>query len=138
VITPTNNNPLLLYDGDCAICNRAVQWVLQHDRRAVFYFAPLQSELGKKQLSQHQLSYLQLDTLVLVANTKAYTHTNAVIEIGNQLGSIYRVFNILHIIPRFLRDAAYRYFAANRYKWFGYVDEQCIIPKAEWKNRFLE
>jgi predicted DCC family thiol-disulfide oxidoreductase YuxK len=41
------------------------------------------------------------------------------------------------IIPRFIRDAVYRFIAVNRYKWFGKTD-QCRVPTAEERERFLE
>ena len=38
---------LLLYDGVCGLCDHLVQFVLAHDRRGVFDFAPLQSATGR-------------------------------------------------------------------------------------------
>jgi predicted DCC family thiol-disulfide oxidoreductase YuxK len=41
------------------------------------------------------------------------------------------------IIPSFLRDAFYKWFAKNRYKFFG-KKETCRIPTAEEKQYFIE
>jgi len=38
---------LVLYDGVCGLCNRLVQFLLRHDRRAAFDFAALQSVTGR-------------------------------------------------------------------------------------------
>jgi predicted DCC family thiol-disulfide oxidoreductase YuxK len=38
---------LLLYDGVCGLCDHLVQFVLAHDPRGVFDFAPLQSATGR-------------------------------------------------------------------------------------------
>src|SRR5512132_2407844 len=38
---------LVLYDGVCGLCNRLPQFLLEHDRRAAFDFAPLQSSTAK-------------------------------------------------------------------------------------------
>ncbi|MGH9147073.1 MAG: thiol-disulfide oxidoreductase DCC family protein, partial [Vicinamibacterales bacterium] len=38
---------LVLYDGVCGLCSHLLQFLLEHDRRAVFTFASLQSEVGK-------------------------------------------------------------------------------------------
>jgi predicted DCC family thiol-disulfide oxidoreductase YuxK len=38
---------LLLYDGVCGLCDRLVQFVLTHDGRGLFRFAPLQSATGR-------------------------------------------------------------------------------------------
>ena len=41
---------ILFYDGHCGLCHSAVKFVLKHDRRALFRFAPLQGELAKQHL----------------------------------------------------------------------------------------
>jgi predicted DCC family thiol-disulfide oxidoreductase YuxK len=42
---------------------------------------------------------------------------------------------IFKFIPRPLRDLAYTFVAANRYRFFGKKDA-CLIPRPEWKDRF--
>ena len=37
----------MLYDGVCGLCSRLVRFLLEHDRRAVFTFAPLQGATGR-------------------------------------------------------------------------------------------
>ncbi len=39
-------NPIILYDGVCALCNRAVRFVLKHDYHDRFRFAALQTLLA--------------------------------------------------------------------------------------------
>lgn len=46
------DGPILLYDGNCGVCSRAVQWVLAHERYHFLRFAPLESAIG------HQLRSL--------------------------------------------------------------------------------
>ena len=57
---------LVLYDGVCALCNRLVRFLLKHDRKDVFRFAPLQSLLAERVLARHQLAPQALDTVYLV------------------------------------------------------------------------
>ena len=40
------------------------------------------------------------------------------------------------LLPRGLRDAAYRWLASNRYRWFG-RHEACALPAPEHRQRFL-
>ena len=40
------------------------------------------------------------------------------------------------IVPRPLRDRAYLFIASHRYQWFGKHD-QCMVPRPEWRDRFL-
>lgn len=40
------------------------------------------------------------------------------------------------IVPRPIRDRAYRIVAKNRYRWFG-RSEACMIPTPDIRRRFL-
>eukprot|EP01027_Heterolobosea_sp_BB2_P015515 GEZU01022193.1.p1 GENE.GEZU01022193.1~~GEZU01022193.1.p1 ORF type:complete len:118 (-),score=15.12 GEZU01022193.1:101-454(-) len=43
---------LVLYDGDCALCNSSVQFLIENDRIDRFRFASLQSPFAKKILER--------------------------------------------------------------------------------------
>jgi predicted DCC family thiol-disulfide oxidoreductase YuxK len=66
-----------------------------------------------------------------------YTRSTAALRIARQLDGAWPLVYLLLIVPRPLRDAAYRYFAAHRYKWFGELDA-CRVPTPELRSRFLE
>jgi predicted DCC family thiol-disulfide oxidoreductase YuxK len=131
-----NSHPVLLFDGVCNLCNASVQWVLLRDRKAVFHFAALQSETGQAKLKQFEMSSESFDTVVLVDGDRLYTRSDAALEVLRRLGGVYRFAVILKIIPRFIRNAVYRWIARNRYRWFG-KQEQCMLPQPEWKARFI-
>ena len=40
-------NYILFYEGECRICNRWVQWVVDRDEKKVFMFAALESDFFK-------------------------------------------------------------------------------------------
>ena len=56
-------NPILLYDGVCGLCNRSVQFILRHDRNAIFRLASLQSAIGRTILARHGANPDDLDTV---------------------------------------------------------------------------
>src|ERR1039458_8366452 len=39
--------PMLVYDGSCGFCSRAVQFILRHEQRHDLLFVPRDSDLGK-------------------------------------------------------------------------------------------
>jgi predicted DCC family thiol-disulfide oxidoreductase YuxK len=127
---------IVLFDGVCNLCNASVQWVLQRDRHNHFQFASLQSETGRRLLEQHGLEPGQLDTVVLIADGKAYTHSTAAIEVMRRLGGLWSVAAVLKMVPRPLRDAVYAWVGRNRYRWYGRT-EVCWLPRPEWKEKFL-
>lgn len=131
-----DSHPILLFDGVCNLCNASVQWVLLRDHKEVFRFAALQSETGNAKLQQFDLSSDSFDTVVLVDGDRLYTRSDAALEVLRRLGGIYSFAVVLKIIPRFIRNAVYSWIARNRYRWFG-RQEQCMLPRPEWKARFI-
>jgi predicted DCC family thiol-disulfide oxidoreductase YuxK len=128
--------PVLLFDGVCNLCNASVQWVLRHDRAGRFRFAALQSETGQALLARFGLDQEHFDTAVLVDGDRIFTRSDAALEILRQLGFPWSAVAVLRWAPRSLRNVVYDWVARNRYRWFG-RQEKCLLPRPEWKQRFL-
>ena len=129
-------NPIVLFDGVCNLCNRSVQTILRHDRQARFRFASLQSPLGEKLRDDFGIDREKVDSVILVEGGRWYQESNAALRIANGLGGLWKLFGVFRLIPRPLRDAAYRLIARNRYRWFGKT-ETCWVPTPELRGRFL-
>jgi predicted DCC family thiol-disulfide oxidoreductase YuxK len=137
------NNPIVLYDGVCGLCNRLTQFILRHDRRAIFRFASLQSSLAGKILARHGANATDLDTVYVVVNAdssdeRLLARSDAIVFIGKNLGGIRHWLAVLFaILPKFLRDWLYNRVARNRYRIFGRY-ETCPIPSPDIRSRFLD
>jgi predicted DCC family thiol-disulfide oxidoreductase YuxK len=123
-----NRNPIVLFDGYCNLCSSAVQFLLKRDKEKVFKYASLQSDFGIKSLAANGLSTTEIDTIVLLENGIAYTHSTAALKIAKYLSGIWPLFYAAIIIPTFLRDAIYKYISKNRYRWFGKKDTCMMLP----------
>ncbi|KAA9338143.1 thiol-disulfide oxidoreductase DCC family protein [Hymenobacter busanensis] len=131
------DSPTILFDGVCNLCHWLVQFIIERDPTARFQFASLQSEAGRQLLPAGLNADAQnLDTVVLVENGRVYTHSTAVLRILRQLAGPWRWLSVGIVLPAFLRDAAYRLVARNRYRWFG-KQESCWLPTPELQARFL-
>jgi len=128
--------PVLLFDGVCNLCNASVQWVLLHDRKGIFRFAALQSETGQELLRIWGRSTQDFDSVVLVDGERLLLHSDVPLEIVRRIGGLWQLLYVFKIIPRPIRDAMYRWIARNRYRWFG-RRESCMLPRSEWKDRFV-
>jgi predicted DCC family thiol-disulfide oxidoreductase YuxK len=128
--------PILFFDGVCNLCNSSVNFIIDRNKRQNLVFAPLQSELGQKILSQHQMPTEQLSTILLYENGKLYNRSTAALRIARHLDGLWAAMYAFIILPRFLRDGVYDWISANRYKWFGKTDA-CRMPTPEIKARFL-
>lgn len=126
---------IVLFDGQCNLCNGAVQYIIRNDPMGKFQFTSLQSEIGKEFLQRHDLPDT-LSSMVLIDKKKAYTESNAVLKIAWNLRFPWPLATVFFIIPGPLRNNIYSLIATNRYRLFGRSD-QCWIPTAELKERFL-
>jgi predicted DCC family thiol-disulfide oxidoreductase YuxK len=135
-VTPANDHPIVLFDGVCNFCDASVNFIIRHDRRGRFQFAPLQSDVGKELRAKHGLERQRLETLVLIERGVAYTRSTAALRIAKRLSGPHSLLYALIAIPEPVRDAAYNWFARHRYQWFGRRDE-CAIPAANVGSRFL-
>lgn len=128
--------PILLFDGVCNLCNGLVKWVIQRDKTGKIRFASLQSARGRELQQSFNINPDQLDSLVLIHQGKAHTKSDAALLLARELGGIYPALGVFRIVPRFIRDLVYDVVARNRYRWFG-QSEACMLPRPEWKSRFL-
>ncbi len=127
---------IVLFDGVCNFCNGAVNFIIRHDHKARFKFAPLQSEIGERLKLEYAIPP-DTDSLVLVEDGQAFTHSTGALKIANGLSGIWRLAYVFFIVPKPVRDWFYSTFAENRYKWFGKKDV-CMIPTPEVRERFVD
>lgn len=136
IMNPDTDKSIVLFDGVCNLCNGAVQFILQRDRKEQFLFASLQSDAAKEIMLHFDRDISELSTIYLVKDKKLYDKSTAALLIANQLNGFWPVLTVFLIIPKFIRDPIYTFIAKNRYKWFG-KKEQCMVPDKGWKKRFL-
>lgn len=134
VAAPTPKRPVLLFDGVCGLCNRAVDFVMARDRSQQFLFAPLQGEYAAGVVGPEPDGGWQ--TLVLVADGQQYRRSDAALQIAKRLGWPWRAAMLFWLVPRPLRDWAYDFVAKRRMAWFG-QKETCRLPTPAERARFL-
>jgi predicted DCC family thiol-disulfide oxidoreductase YuxK len=125
--------PVIFYDGVCGLCDRSVQFVIKHDKKKVFRFATLQSDLAHQVLGDS----ISFDSFVVYDQGKAYYRSTAALKMFYKLGGTWRLLYGFMIVPAFIRNGVYDFIARNRYKWFGKYDS-CKIPTPEQKALFLD
>ncbi|AXT20120.1 DUF393 domain-containing protein [Flavobacteriaceae bacterium AU392] len=129
---------LILFDGVCNLCNASVLYVIKRDKKDVFMFAPLQSDIGKQLIQKYNLDISKTDSILLYNPKKGlFSRSTAALKIASHLGIPTSLLSIFLILPSFIRNWVYDYIAKNRYKWYGKKD-QCMIPTPELKSKFLE
>ena len=111
-----NKPPIVIFDGDCAFCNKSVMFILKKDRTKTIEVCSNQSEKGKLLLKEYQLSVDTNSTIIYIADGKAYYKSTAALTISKKLKGLYPLLYLFMIVPKFIRDGVYDFIAKHRKK----------------------
>ena len=129
--------PIVVFDGVCALCSGWVRFLLRHDRESRYRFAAMQTEAGRALLVAHGLDPDDPSSFLLIDGERAWKDSDAIRCVVGGLGGIWRIAELLALLPRGLRDRVYRLVARNRYRWFGRT-QTCFLPTPEQRARFIQ
>ena len=75
---------LILFDGECGLCDKTVQFLLDKDKRGVLHFSPLQGEIADQILNE-RAHLRELDSILYVRthnmHCEVFAHSSAVSEL---------------------------------------------------------
>ncbi len=129
---------IILFDGLCNLCATSVQFIIKRDKKDIFRFVSLQSDLGQELLQQLPISKQKIDSIILYESNKAYYYkSEAVFEIVKSIGGFFYCLLIFKWLPTAVTNTIYDYIARNRYRWWG-KKESCLVPSQELQSKFLE
>ena len=136
------SQPVLLYDGECGLCNLAVRLLLRTDRAARLKFATLQSAKGQAYLRVWALPTENFDSMVFVPDwnvpdrSAPLLRTTGALAAAAEVGGVWRLVTWLRVFPSWLRDPFYKLVARTRYALFGEYRGK-PLAESEWRERFL-
>jgi predicted DCC family thiol-disulfide oxidoreductase YuxK len=139
---PDPSIPVLLYDGECGLCNGVVRFLLRHDPAGRLHFASLQSAPGQAYLKAQGLPTADFGTLVFVPDWNDPSpgafllRTSGALAAFAELGGAWRAAAWLRVIPAFLRDPFYTLVSRTRYAIFGKYRPRPLADPS-WEKRFL-
>ena len=135
--------PVLLYDGECGLCNWVVRRMLAADRAGRLHYGALQGESAQAYLKARGLPTTDFDSLVFVpdwdrpAAHQPLLRTDGALAAARVVGGGWRWIVWLQILPRPLRDLGYKAIARSRYTLFGKYRPR-PLANPEWASRFLD
>ena len=131
---------MLLFDGECGLCQATVRLVLRRDARRRIRVAPLQGETGQALLRRVGLPTEDFDSLVFFPDMKANVfqlRTDGVVGVLVALSRGWaRVGRVIGWIPLSIRDTGYQWVARVRYRLFGDA-QPGVLDRPEWADRVL-
>jgi len=125
---------LVLFDGECLLCNHSVQFLLRKDTQQKLFFATLKYAKEQGILPSEMIIS---DSFIYRKYNQFYLESDAVIQVAKTLGGYYAWFSPVWHIPKFIRDIPYRLIAKHRYKLWGKT-ETCAMMTLAYKKRILD
>lgn len=128
---------IILFDGVCNLCDNTVQFIIKHDKKDIFRFVAIQSEIGQQIVKYLGIDTSKTDSIILYEPGYAYYYkAEAAMMIAGNLSGPASLLGAFTFLPKGLSNTIYDYVARNRYKWYGKKDA-CMIPTPELKAKFL-
>jgi predicted DCC family thiol-disulfide oxidoreductase YuxK len=131
-----SEHAVVVFDGECAFCNRWVDFLLRFDRKDTFRFTARQSPSGAAFSHEAGLPEAGVGSIILVEGKTVRVRSEAVFRMLHLLGHPFSLAGIFRLIPVSLRDAVYDVIARNRTRWFGKMST-CRIPMPSDRHRFI-
>ena len=127
---------IVLFDGECSLCDRLVTFIIDRDMHGKFKFAPIRSEVGRFFIQKCNGNPDRVTAMYLIGEGKCYRASTAALRIAKQLSWPWPLLYGLIIIPSFIRNIFYFTVSKNRDRFFGKVNT-CRIVTPELRERFL-
>jgi predicted DCC family thiol-disulfide oxidoreductase YuxK len=128
-------SPIVLYDGECGLCNRSVKFLLKRDGGQLYY-APLQGDTAQALRTTHPEIPRTLESVVLVDGERVFLRSKAFLYGAKYLTRPWRWAYWLRWLPAFLLDLGYRVIARVRYRIWGKYDA-CRLPTTDERAKLL-
>jgi predicted DCC family thiol-disulfide oxidoreductase YuxK len=132
----SSGHAVVVFDGECAFCNRWVDFLLRFDRKDTFRFGARQSQSGAAFSREAGLPEAGVGSIILVEGKTIRLRSEAVLRMLELLGLPFSLAGIFRVIPVSLRDAVYDTIARNRTRWFGRMST-CRVPMPAERHRFI-
>ena len=128
----------LFYDGGCALCHRAVRFVVRHDKtRPALRFSPIGGASFERMLAARGRPELPDSLLVLTPEGELLTRSGGALYLLRRAGGLWRLLALVAaLVPRRARDFVYDAVARRRRGWFGRTEQLCPVLPPDLRRRF--
>ena len=99
---------IVLFDGACPFCERAVRFIARRDPAGYFRFGASQSPPAVALLAPFGLTRATARSLILIEDGQVFLRSTASLRIARRLGWPWRLAAAALMLPAPLRDVVYR------------------------------
>ncbi len=113
---------VIFFDRQCPLCCRAVEHILEIDKKAVFAFAPLNGDTADAILVGPLATYRKANSLVLVEHYQStqrefWIRSKAILRMYWLIGDGWGIIGWLSFLPSWLGDFFYKWVANHRHQF---------------------
>lgn len=112
---------LIIYDGDCPLCNRSVRFIKKHQGKNPIEFV---SRYHQDAQGYHPL---ETNSLLLIIRNNRYEKSTAALKISGLLKFPWNGLIVFLIVPPKWRDGVYQRVVRNRMRFFK-EEHTCAVP----------
>lgn len=116
---------VVLYDGSCGVCTDSMLKGKRYQRAGALEWVDNGSETGQALLRERGLIGKERDSLIVVEGDRVSLDSTAIVRSALRLRWPWKAYAAIWVVPKPLRDAAYRRVAANRAR-----HAECRLPAA--------
>jgi predicted DCC family thiol-disulfide oxidoreductase YuxK len=127
---------VVLFDGTCAFCERAVIFIAKRDADGYFRFGASQSPQAEALLARHGVTRTAARSIILIEGDRLSLRSTASLRIAARLAFPWSLLRVFLVVPVPIRDAVYRTVAAIRHRLAG-RSNACEIPPPEIRARMI-
>ncbi|HET9372241.1 MAG TPA: DCC1-like thiol-disulfide oxidoreductase family protein [Vicinamibacterales bacterium] len=127
---------IVLFDGTCAFCEGSVKFIARRDPAGYFRFGASQTPQAVEILAAHGVDRESARSIVLIEDGKVYLRSTASLRIAARLSWPWSMARGFLLVPRPIRDAAYKVVAAIRHRIAG-RSNACEVPPPEIRQRLI-
>lgn len=105
----------IIYDDHCKLCQRSVALLKHADKDHNFTFLPFSQAEAKEKMEAYQLDHSTLEEVVVIRGNSLHCGADGIVEALASLPLPWRLAAYpVRLIPRTLRQKAYRWIARHR------------------------
>ena len=131
-----DDQPIIVYDGNCRLCSAWVRFVLRRDRHDRFRFIAAQSLMGTALYRHYGLDPDRLATNILLDQGLPWFKSEGTIRMLERLGFPWSLVGVGRVLPLRWRDGIYDAIAQNRLRWLG-GRVSCFLQDPRQAHKFL-
>ena len=129
---------VVFYDGTCGLCHATVRFMVKRDHAGVLSYAPIGGATWREEFPAGSAAPPAETVSVRTSDLRVLVRSDAVVHMLSRLpGAWPLAASALRVVPRALRDAAYRGVARFRRSVFAPPGDECPVVPRHLRGRFL-